>query len=222
MLYPFSKNNVLPLIGFTIIALVLGLVFNTWYTEKHKINLPASGMQISQPQRIPEFLLMDGSGDPFTNHSLKGHYSFLFFGDTHMHYPMSMLSHLYTQLAEEKLPLPQIVFITLDPKHDAQKVVADYVKTFNPAFKGVTGPVVGIQQLSKQMGVYTQAQRNPINAKNQSINPSDILYLVNPAGQLIAVFSPPHKKDTIAQGYKALTRVQQAANTSHLKVENKL
>lgn len=223
MPYPFSKNNFLPLVCFTVIALVLGLGFNAWYTAKHKIKLPTSGTQISRPQRIPEFLLTEGSGDPFTNHSLKGHYSFLFFGDTHAHYPMSMLSHLYAQFAKEKLPLPQIVFITLDPKHDAQKIVADYVKTFNPAFKGVTGPLVGIQQLSKQMGVvYIQAQQNNSSNKNHPIDHSGSLYLINPAGQLIAVFSPPHKKDTIAQNYKALMRVPQVANASDISANNKL
>lgn len=136
---------------------------------------------------------------------------------------MSMLSHLYAQFAEEKLPLPQIVFITLDPKHDAKKVVADYVKMFNPAFKGVTGPLVGIQQLSKQMGVvYIQAPQNNSKNKNHFTDHSGNLYLINPAGQLIAVFSPPHKKDTITQNYKALMQVPQVANASDLSANNKL
>lgn len=207
----FSKNNALSLVFFALIALALGIGFNIWTTEKHKINLPSSGTRIDQPQGLPEFHLTDGSGHPFTNHSLKGHYSFLFFGYTHCRgicpLTMTMLTQLYKQLKTEKLPLPQIVFITLDPKRDKQKVINNYVKAFNPAFKGVTGPLVGIQQLSKQMGVvYIKAQQNNPQDKNYQIDHSGTLYLINPAGQLIAVFSPPHEKDIIVQDYKSLAR----------------
>ncbi|MES2142626.1 MAG: SCO family protein [Pseudomonadota bacterium] len=206
---PFSKNNALSLIFFALVALALGIGFNIWTTARNKINLPTSGTRIEQPQELPEFHLTDESGHPFTNHSLKGHYSFLFFGYTRCRsicpLTMATLTQVYAQLKSEKLPLPQIVFITLDPKRDNQKVVANYAKAFNPAFKGVTGPLLGIQQLSKQMGVvYIRAQQDNPKDKNYQIDHSGTLYFINPAGQLIAVFSPPHEKDTIAQDYKAL------------------
>lgn len=207
---PFSKKNVLSLLFFALIALILGIGFNMWTTAKHKINLPTSGTRIAQPQRLPEFQLTDDSGHPFTNHNLKGHYSFLFFGYTHCQgicpMTMTMLTQLYVQIKKEKLPHPQIVFITLDPKRDTQKVVANYAKAFNPNFKGVTGPLVGIQQLSKQMGVvYIRAQQDREN-KNYQIDHSGTLYLINPAGQLLAIFSPPHEKDTITKDYRTLTQ----------------
>jgi protein SCO1 len=205
---PFSKNKVVVLILFALIALALGIGVNRWAIEKHKINLPAAGTPITQTHALPEFNLIDGSGHPFTRHSLEGHYSFLFFGYTHCQgicpMTMNMLAQLYIQLKKEKLPLPHIVFITLDPKRDNRHVVGNYVKAFNPAFKGVTGPLVGIQQLSKQMGVVYLNQQSKLKDKNYQIDHSGTLYLINPAAQLIAVFSPPHEKDTIAQDYKTL------------------
>ncbi|MES2998179.1 MAG: SCO family protein [Pseudomonadota bacterium] len=212
MACPFSKNNALSLVFFAFIALALGIGFNLWHTNEHKINPPDSETQISQPHGLPEFSLIDGSGHPFTNHNLKGHYSFLFFGYTHCQgicpMTMALLTQLYAQLEKQKLPLPQIVFITLDPKRDKQKVVDNYVHAFNPAFKGVTGPLVGIQQLSKQMGVITiRAKEEEQDNKNYQIDHSGTLYLIDPAGELIAVFSPPHEKDTIAKDYKALIRI---------------
>lgn len=208
---PFSKSNALSLVFFALIALALGIGFNIWSTAKHKITPPVSGTRINQLQALPEFHLTDGSGHPFSKHSLKGHYSFLFFGYTHCRsicpLTMTMLTQLYAQLKAEKLPLPQIVFITLDPKRDNQKTVANYAKAFNPAFKGVTGPLVGIQQLSKQMGVvYIRAQQDNSKDKNYQIDHSGTLYLINPSGHLIAVFSPPHEKGTIAQDYKSLVQ----------------
>ncbi|MDQ8038879.1 MAG: SCO family protein [Rickettsiella sp.] len=211
MPYSFSKNNVLSLIFFALIALALGIGFNMWTTAKRKISLPSSGTRISKLQELPEFHLVDGSDHPFTNHSLKGHYNILFFGYTHCQgicpMTMTMLTQLYAQLKKDKLPLPQITFITLDPKRDKQQVVADYVKAFNTAFKGVTGPLMGIQQLSKQMGVvYIKAQQDNPKDNNYQIDHSGTLYLINPKGQLIAVFSPPHEKDAIVRDYKELLR----------------
>ena len=205
---PFSKNNALSLIIFALIALVLGIGFNVWTTARHKVHLTTSGTRITQLQRLPEFQLNDGSGHPFTNHSLKGHYSFLFFGYTRCQgicpMTMTMLTQLYAKLEKDNLPLPQIVFITLDPKRDTQTIVANYAKAFNHSFIGVTGPLVGIQQLSKQMGVvYIRAKQDSSN-KNYQIDHSGTLYLINPDGQLLAVFSPPHEKDSIAQDYKML------------------
>lgn len=207
---PFSKNNALSLLFFAFIALVLGIGINVWTTPKHTLNLPTSGTRIAQPQRLPAFQLIDGSGHPFTNHNLKNHYSFLFFGYTRCQgicpMTMSMLTQLYAQLEKEKLPRPQIIFITLDPKRDKQKVVAHYARAFNPSFKGVTGSLAGIQQLSKQMGVvYISAQQDN-EGKNYQIDHSGTLYLINPAGQLLAVFSPPHEKDNIAKDYRTLTQ----------------
>lgn len=208
---PFSKNNAIVLIIFALLALVLGIGLNRYITEKHKIILPTAGTPLPETQALPEFNLVDGSGYPFTRHSLEGHYSFLFFGYTHCQgicpMTLSMLTQLYTTLKKEKLPLPHVVFITLDPKRDTQYVVAHYVKAFNPAFKGVTGPRVGIQQLSKQMGVVAIRQGKHTD-KNYQIDHSGTLYLINPAAELIAVFSPPHESDSIINDYKTLLHLQ--------------
>jgi protein SCO1/2 len=206
---PFSKQNALLLFFFALIACLLGIGFNAWYTSKHPTSLLTAATQIDQPQGLAEFSLTDNSNHPFTNRSLQGHYSFLFFGYTHCQgicpMTMTMLTQLYTQLKKQKSPLPQIVFITLDPRRDTQKTLANYVHAFNPTFKGVTGPFIAIQQLSKQMGVvYIQAKQE--NEDDYQIDHSGTLYLINPAGQLIAVFSPPHDKEAIARDYKSLTQ----------------
>jgi len=209
MTCPFSNKKLLVFILFALLALGLGIGLNKWHTEKQSISPPAVGTSIDQPKLLPEFHLTDGQGKPFTNHKLIGHYSFLFFGYTHCQgicpLTLAMLAQLYTQLKAEKLPLPQVIFITLDPKRDTQRVVGTYVKAFNPAFIGVTGPLAGIQQLSKQMGVvYIQAQQNKSNENNYQIDHSGTLYLVNPEAKLIAIFSPPHDQDSIRKDYTSL------------------
>ncbi|MCH9636779.1 SCO family protein [Rickettsiella endosymbiont of Litargus connexus] len=210
MTCPISNKRFLAFIIFTILALGLGLGFNLWHSSKTRIVIPPiAGTNIDQPQLIPEFHLVNGLGKPFTNHNLKGHFSLLFFGFTHCQsicpLTMVMLTQLYKELKIEKLPLPQVIFITLDPRRDTPKVVGNYVKAFNPHFIGVSGPLAGIQQLSKQMGVvYIQAQQSKISENNYQIDHSGTLYLINPEGKLVAIFSPPHDEASIKQDYKNL------------------
>lgn len=208
MTCPVSNKRFLTFIIFAILALGLGLGVNRCHSIKNQITQPIAGTSLNQPQPIPEFHLINGSGGPFTNHNLKGHYSLLFFGFSHCQsicpLTMTMLAQLYTDLKVEKLPLPQVIFITLDPKRDTAKAVNAYVKAFNPNFIGLTGPSAGIRQLSKQLGVvYIQAQQSKAS-DNYQIDHSGTLYLINPEGKLAAIFSPPHNEANIKQDYKNL------------------
>jgi protein SCO1/2 len=210
MTCPLSNKRFLALVIFALIALGLGIAFNLWHSStKTRIVTPIAGTSIGQPLLIPEFHLLNGQGKPFTNFDLKGHFSLLFFGFTHCQsicpLTMVMLTQLYKELKNEKLPLPQVVFITLDPRRDTPKVVGTYVKAFNPTFIGVSGPAAGIQQLSKQMGVvYIQTQQSKASGNNYQIDHSGTLYLINPEGKLAAIFSPPHDEASIKQDYKSL------------------
>ncbi len=210
MTCPISNKTFLGLLTFGILALGLGIGFNLWHTKKTSPTPPIVGTVINRPQPIPEFHLTNGFNKPFTNLDLKGHYSLLFFGFTHCQticpLTMMMLTKLYAELKAEKLPLPTIVFITLDPKHDTPNVVGAYVHAFNANFIGVTGPSAGIQQLSKQLGV-VYLRHDQSSENNPQIDHSGTLYLVNPDAKLIAIFSPPHDKENLKQDYKSFVRL---------------
>ncbi|WP_010598014.1 thioredoxin domain-containing protein [Rickettsiella massiliensis] len=53
--------------------------------------------------------------------------------------------------------------------------------------------------------VYIRSQEDKQNSQEE-INHIGALYLVNPKGQLILIFSPPHKKSTLLQDYQHLTQ----------------
>lgn len=213
MTCPVSNKRFLTFVIFTLLALALGIGFNLWHsTKSHIVTPPITSTKLNQPQFIiPEFHLINGQGKPFTHHNLKGHFSLLFFGFTHCQsicpLTMAMLTQLYTELKTEKTPLPQIIFITLDPKRDTPNIVNSYVHAFNPNFIGLTGPLAGVQQLSKQMGVvYIQAQLSKSSENSYQIDHSGTLYLINPEGKLAAIFSTPHDKTSIKQDYKSLLK----------------
>lgn len=213
MTYPTSNKKLLwfVLFLFGALALALGIGFNIWHAERKPITPDASSTNLIEAPLVPEFHLKEGQGRPFSNANLKGHFSLLFFGYTHCQgicpVTMSLLAQLYTELKAEKLPLPQIIFITLDPKRDTPPIVGQYTKAFHHAFIGVTGHLSRIKQLSQQMGVvYIRAQQNKSDQNNYQIDHSGSLYLINPEGKLIALFSPPLDKASIKQDYAMLVR----------------
>jgi cytochrome oxidase Cu insertion factor (SCO1/SenC/PrrC family) len=54
--------------------------------------------------------------------------------------------------------------------------------------------------------VYIRAQQNKSNEDNYQIDHSGTLYLINPEGKLIALFSPPLDKASIKKDYAMLVR----------------
>ncbi|MFM2322390.1 MAG: hypothetical protein RLZZ225_543 [Pseudomonadota bacterium] len=206
-----ANKKCLLLLVFLFGALALGIGFYIWHAEKNRMTSSVSSTSLIDAPLMPEFHLKDGHGKAFSQANLKGHFSLLFFGYTHCQgicpLTMTLLAQLYTALKIEKLPLPQVIFITLDPKRDTAPIVAQYATAFNPAFVGLTGPLSRIKQLSKQMGVvYIQAQQNKSNQDNYQIDHSGSLYLINPEGKLVALFSPPLDKASIKKDYTALVR----------------
>ncbi len=203
-----NKNRLLLILS--LIALLFGLRVNTWYRTHQATTLSFSGIMIQKPLVVPAFELQDEAKQRFTQKNLHGQYNFLFFGYTHCRgicsLTMMKLTELYKQIQIKKLPIPRILFISLDPKHDKPAILRNYVQAFHPAFKGLTGSSQSIQQLSQQMGVvYIRSQEDKQNSQEE-INHIGALYLVNPKGQLILIFSPPHEKSTLLQDYQHLTQ----------------
>ncbi len=156
---------------------------------------------------LTPFTLKDESNHVFTEKNLTGHWSLLFFGFTHCMsicpITLTRLNQLYQKLKADKQILPQILFITLDPERDTKNALNNYVHAFNANFKGLTGTPSALHILSRQLGVVAlrDEQSNP---KNYQINHSGVLYLVNPNGQLAAVFSPPQDWLMIEKTYRGI------------------
>jgi len=104
-------------------------------------------------------------------------------------------SLLHTWQANE----PQFVFVTVDPARDTQKVLAQYVSSFDAAFVGATGGQAEIDRMHADLG---GAHRIPPAAKTHThadgkghthymVDHSVLLYVINPEGRLHAQIAPP-------------------------------
>jgi len=163
---------------------------------------------ILKPARaLTPFKLIDQRRHDFNLEQFKNKWSMVFFGYTNCPdvcpNTLAVLKQAYIDMKVLKMELPQIVFVSVDPKRDEPEILGDYVYYFDPAFVGVTGKKEQIDNLSKQLSaVYLKAagSSGDINKDDYLYDHSAAILLVNPKAQLQAVFTAPHNKLGLVDG----------------------
>ena len=187
-------------------ALAAGVVAGYLALGRHPSAPPATAaLLLHTPRPLPGFALVGGDGKPFTNASLAGRWSFLYFGYTHC--PDACPTTL-AALAEAMHELgagthPQVVFVSVDPKRDDANLLKGYAAYFDPGFLGATGSLDQLQALTAALGVaysYGPADKSG----NYSVDHSVAVFLVDPEGREVAVFSPPLEPKRTAADYRAI------------------
>lgn len=207
MITRLAKNRHLYLAAaaFAVIALLFGMwTRQNTQNYEHPINLE-NGTLFPVPRDITPFHLVSADDKPFTNGNLVGKWSLLFFGFTQCPQlcptTLAVLNKTYQQLETKKtVPLPQIVFISVDPERDTPRAIEEYIGTFNKNFKGATGKKDEIKALTAQFNImYMKVQNQQSqDANNYQIDHSGTLLLINPEGKLLALFQTPHEANHLA------------------------
>ena len=94
------------------------------------------------------------------------------------------------------------VFITVDPEHDTQKVLADYVTNFSPDLVGLTGPPEAVQAVEREYHVY--AKKRLEDDGSYSVDRSSIIYLIDGVGKFRAILTADSTDAQIANGLRKL------------------
>jgi len=173
-------------------AAVAAALAGFWLAQQLDRGSPqlASGTWLPQPKAIADFRLTDASGRPFTRHELAGAPTLVFFGFTHCPdvCPTTLL-----QLAQlrKRNPLPRlrVLFISVDPQRDTPAVLGTYLHAFDPQFQGLTGDGPGIARVAANFGV--AVNRVELPGGDYTMDHSAVLFLVDDAARLDAVFTPP-------------------------------
>jgi protein SCO1/2 len=101
--------------------------------------------------------LTDHTGKPRSLDDFKGKVVVVFFGFTNC--PDVCPSTLATLKAVKERLGPdgdqlQVLFVTVDPERDTEKVLAAYVPAFDPSFVGLYGDLEATQQVAKEFKVF--------------------------------------------------------------------
>jgi len=210
-----TSKRILMVNGIAIIVLALGL--GIWLSVKtHRPNQPLAlqgGTILKEPVSLKEFNLTDFNGKPFTNESLKGHWTLIFFG--FINCPMicpttlAQLNNAYKEWQQSDTGvLPKMVFISIDPDRDTPKELKAYLAKFNPAFIGVTGNKAALSHLTKNLGIMYAKIKKP-NTKNYDITHSTRILVINPDGEWAAILSAPRNGNILASNMLRIQRENQ-------------
>jgi protein SCO1/2 len=207
----FKKNRylfpmILIVIAFIVCFMMVGNPFKKAMDAQH-----FHGTLLDKPRAIKPFKLMGIDEKPFTQQALKGQWTMIFFGFTRCGSmcptTMGTLGKMYRLLnAQQITPLPQVVMISIDPKHDSLEKLNQYVKAFNPHFYGATGDEASIQALTQELGIayFNVTRKITSSTTYDDIEHTGALLLFNPQGKLAAFFTTPHQADLLADDYRLL------------------
>ena len=168
------------------------------------------GTWLTPAQIIPDYQLLDHRGEDFTPARLDGHWTFMFFGFTHCPdvcpTTMALLNNVAQRVQKEQLPAPQVVFVSVDPARDSMEQLSRYVPYFNEDFIGVTGTMVEINRMTRNLGI-VYAYDEPKEAGGAyDVEHSAAILLFNPAGHYTAMFGAPHSAAGLASDYVRILR----------------
>lgn len=161
-----------------------------------------------------DFYFTDQNGQPFGLANLQNHWTLVFFGFTYC--PMlcpttlAQLSNAYQQWQTDHVsPLPQVVFVTIDPERDSLAKVKQFVHTFNPNFIGLrTDDTTALAAFARQLDASYEKVNGSGKDKDKKgqytyTHTGDIA-VIDPHGDLVAVLIMPHSDKNIAADYQTI------------------
>ena len=147
--------------------------------------------------------------EPRTLESFKGKATLLFFG--YMFCPdycpttMTTLNTALSKMKPEDAARVQVVFVTVDPKRDQPRLLADYVKAFNPAFAALYGTEEQTAAVAKEFKIIHQKAQ--IKDENTYlVDHSTQMYVFDPQGRIRLMVRHEAGADSIAQDLTTLVK----------------
>ena len=172
----------------------------------------------ADPKPLTAFALTDHENRAFDLASLKGKWSFLFFGFTHCPdicpTTLAVLSRVRNNIARNTVGAEdiQFVFISVDPNRDTAGKLRQYVEYFDTTFLGVTGDNAQIGNLAGQLSAAYQVAIPP-GAEDYPVYHTAAVFLLDPRGRYHAVFTPPHDAEAIGRRFKVMRELEAGNGT---------
>jgi protein SCO1 len=136
------------------------------------------------------FRLIDQEGQTFTDQELRGKSFLVFFGFTHCPdvCPTTLfeISELMRQLGGDA-DRTAALFITVDPERDTPAAMKDYLSSFDPHIRGLSGDEAALAAVAKAYRVYYK--KVPLEGGDYTMDHTAIVYLMGKDGRFVAPFN---------------------------------
>lgn len=207
-----GTTNRLLLAAVVAIAIGTGLGTGFWIKNRTISLEDINATVLEPPGRIADFDLRAHTGTPFTQDSLKGGWTFMFFGYTHCPdicpTTMATLARMDEIIDGQDAAVDrQVVFVSVDPERDSVEKLAQYVPYFDPTYIGVTGDREDIDRFTRTLGIL-HVRSGEAGSDGYLVNHSSSILLFNPEGELRALFSAvPHEAADLAEAFLKIVAV---------------
>jgi protein SCO1 len=155
---------------------------------------PKLALVYPQPRALADFSLTDQHGNTVSRQQLYGQWTLAFVGYTYCPdicpLTLAKLAGVQPELAAMVEQPLKVWFISVDPKRDTIEQLNSYVSYFEQA--NVLGMTAGHEQLFpfvRQLGLMYALSST--TAEEYLVDHSASVVLINPQGQLVAMFKPP-------------------------------
>jgi len=164
-------------------SLVVGLVLMLWALGG--LRTVAAPAAIGGP-----FQLTDQAGRIVTEKSLQGRPTLIFFGFTHCPdvCPTSLfeISEVLRAMGEDANRV-NAYFISVDPERDTDAAMKDYLSSFDPHLKGLTGDPDAVAKVISGFRVY--ARKVPLKDGDYTMDHTALIYLMDRDGHFVSPFN---------------------------------
>ena len=145
------------------------------------------------------FRLIDQAGQPFSDQDLKGKSFLVFFGFTHCPEvcPTTLfeISEIMRMLGSEA-DRTAALFITVDPERDTPAAMKEYMSSFDPHVRALTGDAAALAAVAKAYRVYYK--KMPLEGGDYTMDHTAIVYLMDKEGQFVSPFNMKRTADVAA------------------------
>jgi len=177
-------------------SLVIGLLVMLWAM--------GGARSIATPAAIGgPFQLTDQSGQTVTDKEMHGRPTLIFFGFTHCPdvCPTSLfeISEVLRAMGQDADRV-NAYFISVDPERDTTEAMKDYLSSFDPHLKGLTGPPEDLAKVISEYRVY--AKKVPLKDGDYTMDHTALVYLMDREGKFVAPFNLKRTPDEAASDLK--------------------
>ncbi len=219
---PAQSKSWLPMAAIACIAIAAGVFAGTRQSMKGQPQVSHDQQAIQTVQaklesatlfpddfkQLPAFSLPYGESKMLSEADFKGKWSVLFFGFTHCPdicpNTLNEMNGVVSQLTQDQLAIPQVVFITVDPVRDTVEKMAKYVGHFNEAFIGLSGDLTDITKLTTELGIVASYTADANGGDGYSVDHTASMLVIDPELKVRAKLNPPHKIETITKDLKTI------------------
>ncbi|MCC8942651.1 SCO1 protein [Bradyrhizobium ivorense] len=187
-----------PLVIFAAFAasLAVGLFLTLWLVGG--LRTVAAPSAIGGP-----FQLTDQVGKPVTDNDLKGKPTLIFFGFTHCPdvCPTSLfeISEVLKAMGKDADRV-NAYFVSVDPERDTQAAMKEYLSSFDPHLKGLTGDPAAIAKVLSAYRVY--AKKVPLKDGDYTMDHTALIYLMDRDGRFVSPFNLKRTPEAAATDLK--------------------